>query len=622
MRARAWLVGVWAAGVLAPDLAERGWRGDKLYVVAAIASLVSWLSAVEGLARLRTRRPRLALSGIVLLSLFLPLWVMATVRYAAAEHGDLPPSAVCFFLKNPRYALALAGGATTLLHRLAIPSAMLALGLFLHAFTRRPFPRLSPPVRHARTLGVAVAIWLLVVPNAARSADLEGLRSTLGGVGLWLTSKPHLGKPARVRPAASPFAPSRPNLVVILQESLGAQQWAPWNPSSSASPKISRFLAADPELAVWFPRAITAAGATAVSVPTILTGLQPDAQRSDYMRAPLLWQEARALGYRTALFSAEDYDWIYFRTYFLGNEGPDVARVAADFDSAPRVNDNGVDDLVPVLAANAFIDDPDDRRPFLVVVQLNATHRPCWAPGLVPDGEANPQRCAAAASYVDDAAGKLLDHLRETQHLDDTLVFGTADHGESFRADRPSRLESYFEDVMLVPFYVRLPPSYAFLHPDALAGLRANRTARISNLDLYPTILDVWGRWPLPPSPDRPPLPGGRSLFRPIEADRTLVVVNTGEIHDFTWSHEGFALYHGRWKWLCDEFAGVRLFDIDQDPAETTSFYPAAPIPELTHFRASVRARPDLTRILGNIAPDLLDDGNATKSVARGFAPR
>src|SRR5207237_245745 len=91
---------------------------------------------------------------------------------------------------------------------------------------------------------------------------------------------------------------------------------------------------------------------------------------------------------------------------------------------------------------------------------------------------------------------------------------GTADHGETFRDDRPPRLESYYEDVTRVPLFVRLPRSYAFLDPGALAQLTANTKGRVSNVDLVPTILDVWGRWPLA-QPDRPPLANrGRTWAR------------------------------------------------------------------------------------------------------------
>jgi arylsulfatase A-like enzyme len=598
---------MWAIGVLLPDLAARGWPafpGSLVYAAAALASLLLWTATVEALARLRARRPRLALSGVLLVSLFLPLWVAAAARYYATLHGELPPSAVAFFLRNPRYGWTLALETTTRWHRVLLPLGFVALAVTLERLTARPVERAAPWLRRTRRVAVVVVVLLLAMPKAARSADLEGMRSTLGGVGLWITTAPRLERPRRVRPSPFPAAAQRPNIVIVVQESLGAWQWSPWNGHPGSSPRIEQLLADDADLAHWFPDATTAAGATAVSLPSILTGLDPDSPAEDFTRAPLLWQEARALGYETALFSAEDYDWMNFRSFFLGAEGPDVARVASDLGA--RVNDNGVDDLLTAEQAEQFIDGVEVGRPFLLIVQLNATHRPCWAPGMSPDAvdrDRQEERCAQAARYVDAATAHLIDHLRRAGRLENTLVIGTADHGETFRDDRPPRLESYYEDVTRVPLFVRLPLSYSFLNPGALARLRANTRARVSNIDLYPTILDVWGRWPLPAS-ERPQLRGS-SLLRPIDRDRTLVVVNTGEIHNFNWSNEGFALYHGDWKWLCDE-EGCRLFELARDPGERTDVRRLAPPDELERFQAEVRSRANLRRILSKVAPEML----------------
>jgi arylsulfatase A-like enzyme len=228
-------------------------------------------------------------------------------------------------------------------------------------------------------------------------------------------------------------------------------------------------------------------------------------------------------------------------------------------------------------------------------MQLNATHHPCWAPDA-SDVRTLPERCVRAARYVDDAALRVVDHLRARGRLEDTLILGTSDHGESFRDDRPGRLESYYEDVTRVPLWLRLPASYLLRHRDARARLAEAALRRVSNLDLYATILDVWGRWPLAPGA-RPQL-GGSSLLAPIDGERALVVASTGDIHNFRWSNEGFALYHGRWKWLCDERHGCRLFDLDDDPAELHDRRVQAPAPELARFYADVRARPELRRIL------------------------
>jgi hypothetical protein len=590
----------WALAIVAPDVFAWRWPHDRaagaVWLVSCLASLVAWLVTVEALAALRRRRAWAAWPPLLLLAAFVPLALAATNRYFATMHGCLPPSAVWFGCRNPRYAYVLAFEATTPLERallLASPIALLALLLLA---TRRPLP--PPPRwlgRRTRLVAAAALALLLVLPRAARTADLEGLRATIGGVALFAAhARPHLGAPARLHPSPLPPAADHPNVVVIVQESLGAWQWAPWNHKADSSPRIVELLERDAPAAAWFSDAVTAAGATAVSLPTILTGLGPDASGDDFTRAPLLWQEARALGYRTALVSAQDWDWLSFRSFFLGADAPDVAKTALELGAA-RVNDSGVDDAAAAAEVARFVDATPTDRPFLVVMQLNSTHRPCWAPD-VDAAPSLPDRCLHAARYVDDAVLRVIDHLRARGRLEDTLILGTADHGESFRGDRPARLESYYEDVTRVPLWVRLPARYVARHPDAPAALAAATRTRVSNLDLFPTVLDVWGRWPLP-ADERPRLVGA-SLLRAIDPDRVLVVASTGDIHDFRWSNEGFALYHGRWKWLCDERGGCRLFDIERDPAEEHDLRAAAPPAERARFDAEIAARPNLRRIL------------------------
>jgi arylsulfatase A-like enzyme len=586
-------------GVVLPDVVARRWpaglAGWAAYLLASVGSLILWMTIVEAIARLRRRWPPAAWPPTILVVLLLPLWVAATNRYYATLHASLPPSAVWFSCRNARYAFTLALEATTPLHRVLIVTSPLVLLCFVRLVTRRPWPPAPFWLSRMRLIALPAVAVLLLLPRAARSADLEGLRSTVGGVGMYIAHpRSRLRRPERIRPSPAPAAVERPNVLILLQESLGAWQWSPWNEKTGSSPRVEKMLIEEADQAHWFANAVTCAGATAVSLPTILTGLAPDAMSEDFTRAPLIWQEAHALGYRTGLLSAQNYDWLNFRTYFLGPEAADEAKTALEL-GGPRVNDSGVDDQVVAHEAVRFIDAVPVGQPFLLVVQFNGTHRPCWAPGENPSGFVT-ERCAQAARYVDGAAMSIVEHLRARGRLEDTLVIGTSDHGETFRGDRPPRLESYFEDVTRVPLYVRLPRSYLDRHPDARTRLGKGPQERVSNLDLYPTILDVWGRWPLPPS-DRPRL-GGASLLRALDADRALVVVSTGEIHDFPWSNEGFALYHDKWKWLCDEPRGCRLFDIYADVAEEVDLRAVAPTAELTSFRTQIATHPNLRRIL------------------------
>lgn len=415
MRERIGVGVAWAAGLVAPAIAlghaPHGVGETASWILGCAASLILWIAVVDGLAQLRGRAPELAWPLAALVALVLPLWIVGANRYFVAMHGRLPPSAVWFGCRNPRYAYVLALEATTPRERALLVAAPLLLLALLHRATRRAPPPSPWWLPRVRAVAVAVALVLVILPRAPRPPDLEGLRATVGGVGMFLAhARPQLGRPARLRPSPLPSAVERPNVVLLVQESLGAAAWAPWNRRPDSSPRIAELLAEDAAQAEWFGDAVSAAGATAVSLPTILTGLPPDANGDEFRRAPLLWQEARALGYRTALVSAQSYDWLGFSEFFLGADAPDVARTATEL-GGPRVNDNGVDDARAVDEAIRFIDATPRERPFLVVVQLNATHRPCWAPGAAAE-PLEGGRCALAARYVDDVALRLVDHLR------------------------------------------------------------------------------------------------------------------------------------------------------------------------------------------------------------------
>lgn len=101
-------------------------------------------------------------------------------------------------------------------------------------------------------------------------------------------------------------------------------------------------------------------------------------------------------------------------------------------------------------------------------------------------------------AYVDDQLGRLLDALRESGALDDTLVVVTADHGEGLM-DHGELTHSIFlyDEVVRVPLILRFPPALP-------AGREIDEVVGI--VDIAPTILDALG---LPT-----PRIDGRSLWR------------------------------------------------------------------------------------------------------------
>jgi hypothetical protein len=449
----------------------------------------------------------------------------------------------------------------------------------------------------------AHVVWSSPIP-----VDLQGMVALGGGAVLRVFNQQKLPRsPQRVVPPAG--ASETPDVVVLIHESLGAYQWRPWSADPVRSPVLERLFADHADHALWFSNAVSAAGATDVSVPAILTGLAPDSPRADFARAPVLWQEARVLGYATALVSAQSFEEANFPRFFLRHDAPDLARTARDFPTASRTVDDGVDDALAVDEAQRWIDSVPADQPLLLVVQFNGTHAPCWVPGeaaggkLAAAGEALQQRCAKAADYEAEQTARLLDHLQQRGRLDRALVLGTADHGaDTIRPDRPPRVESYYQYSLQVPLFVLLPRSSLERHPQWSQNAQANRSARVGNVDIYPTVLDVWGRWP--PAFERPPF-AGQSLLRPIDPDRVMVVSNTNDIR--AWSRDGFAVYRGPWKWIVDDREGLKAFRLDEDPDEAHDLWSTMPEADRAQFLREASQRPALRRILERVDKRLVE---------------
>ncbi len=91
---------------------------------------------------------------------------------------------------------------------------------------------------------------------------------------------------------------------------------------------------------------------------------------------------------------------------------------------------------------------------------------------------------AASVTALDTQIGRLIEHLRETGRLDDTLVVFTSDQGEPLgehgfvRRFRPW----LYEELVHTPLIIRLPGA-------ELAGTR--RQAIVQSVDLFPTILSA-----------------------------------------------------------------------------------------------------------------------------------
>jgi hypothetical protein len=614
-RERAWppllaCAAVWAVVVLVFDRLAAGL--DPLnemthtmwgtYAVTMGASMVLWIAIFGAIARLRARSPGLGGVAVIVFAMLMSLVVFGAIGYRTYFNYTVKPVQVAFVLSNLRYVLTLVKTSTPpSAHAFLVvgPLAVLALVSFV---TRRPLPRLPWPRLGAFAVAgaglIAAACGLFPSRVSIMPPDIHGTRALVAGAALWARDAelPMLPRPDRVPLEPRP-ATRRPDVLLIVNESVGRKQVAPWAANAGDS-ALARFLAAHDEHTVWFPRATTVAPVTNVAFPSLLTGLGPGAKQASFARAPLVWHDAKATGYRTALFSGQDYKYSFFGEFFLSADGPDVHRTARDL-PGPQTIDSGVDDAQVADAVIAHLRAQPTTVPLLTVVQWNGSHFPCWDPAK-PDEKVDPfddaarkLRCEEAVGYIDAQLARILWALRERGTLDETLVLGTSDHGETFLPARAKRPINFQEETMGVPLFVHVPASLAASSPELVRALRENRARRVSNLDLFPTLLDLWGRWPL--GADRPAITG-QSLFRPIDGERILVATARGAIYEP--SVQGFAMYHREWKWLLDEKKGAQLYDVTADPDELDDRVAHAPAEELRALAEELARRAPLPDIL------------------------
>jgi len=402
------------------------------------------------------------------------------------------------------------------------------------------------------------------------------------------------------------------NAVVIINESLRADALLPVQgldgslSADSLAPRMQSIFK-DSQTTV-FNRAWSNSGATNVSVPSIITGVPPEGSSYDFHRNPTLLTMAHEAGLMTAVITCQDWKWEHFDEFFLGRH-VDYVVTRRSF-NRPRDNDLGIADGLILDSLRTFVAKATAlKKPFLVVLQFNGTHYPYYA-GPKTDLEAGSRaRYDKAVSYIDSVNAMVHEILREQDILEQTFVFGTADHGENLRSRNLGRLASYFDEAMRVPMWVRFPRE-ALNSPareQQWKSLQTWKAHPVQNLDIAPTVYDFLGLL------DQPVLQGrllGVSLLRPPQDTlRVISGQNTCEIR--SWHFEGIYAMRGHTKFLMSNTNGASLFDLNQDPGEkcnlwNNSQYRKTQLPWVKNHLSAMVGREALCKRLEENCPEEL----------------
>jgi choline-sulfatase len=158
----------------------------------------------------------------------------------------------------------------------------------------------------------------------------------------------------------------------------------------------------------------------------------------------------------------------------------------------------------------------------------------------------------ANISYVDDKLGELLDVLKRTRMLDDTVILFCSDHGDMLGERGLWFKMSFFEGSARVPLMI------------AGKGVQAGLIeAPVSNLDVTPTLCDLAG---IDMSAISPWTDGQSLLPLTNGGQRTAPVL-------MEYAAEGscaplVAIRDGRYKFVHCELDPPQLFDLEADPLE------------------------------------------------------
>lgn len=179
------------------------------------------------------------------------------------------------------------------------------------------------------------------------------------------------------------------------------------------------------------------------------------------------------------------------------------------------------------------------------------------------------QAYLACMTFVDHYVGVVLDALEQSAHAENTVVVLFGDHGYHLGEKGLWSKHTLWEESTRIPLTILTPEQRRGTQPP-------HRTHRpVSQLDLYPTLVELAG---LPPNPTN----RGRSLapllLNPDAEGYAAVIITHG--------YGNHAVRSERWRYIRYEDGAEELYDHWNDPQEWTNL---AAVPHLKPVIAALR---------------------------------
>ena len=272
----------------------------------------------------------------------------------------------------------------------------------------------------------------------------------------------------------------RPNLVILLQESLGAQYFA-----SLGGQPVAQKLEQWRNRSLWFDRLYATGTRSARGIEAVVTGFLPTrtssviklegAQRNFFTLARVLQEQ----GYRTEFIYGGDSSFDNMRRFFLNNGFERVIDQADLEPTAGFTTTWGVSDEDLYARVHQEVSDHyRDGKPFFTLVFSTSNHPPYDFPdGRIKLFEQPKVTHRNAARYADFAVGSYLEQAARSAYWKDTVFTVVADHEKNTTGPQ-------------------LVPIFSFHIPGFITGgpVQPRIVTRLaSQIDLLPTTLSLMG---------------------------------------------------------------------------------------------------------------------------------
>ena len=320
------------------------------------------------------------------------------------------------------------------------------------------------------------------------------------------------------------------NVLVIVCESVRKRSLSIYGNHVNTTPRLNDFINKHAQSSSVFKSPFTVSTTTMLAVPATLSGIGPYQDSSLLYTQPLIWDYAKQFNYKRFFLSSHTLEWYRFADFYKH----DSLDVWWNHDNAghPYYNDLGIKDEFTIDKAIATIR-ACKNKPFTGVIQLNTTHYPYRVPEKYNRWKEHyVDSYNNAVLYQDAILGKLFDFLTQSNHLKNTVVIITSDHGESLMEHHNiGHVESNYYETIAIPLITYIPPN--LINEKQRKSLTANLGRLTSNIDIVPTLIDLWN---LENNPTWSPYIErltGFSLLKDIPENRSLITLNNNQIASF-----------------------------------------------------------------------------------------